>query len=117
MTTTETPMTVSLGTLLSLSTGILLTEFPNVHAAVEHLAGGPVWTHQIPAAMDALVPDLLRQHPWLAEVDAPDDLKSEQDVRGFLAPLIARYGDAHALASAPVGWSSNPITDLIAGMS
>jgi hypothetical protein len=107
-------MTVSLGTLLSMSTYILLTEFANLHAAIEHLAGGPVWTHQLPAAMESLHPELLRQHPWLAEVDAPDDLKSEQDVHDFLAPLVDRYGDVHAVTSAPSGWASNPIADLTA---
>jgi hypothetical protein len=107
-----TPKTVPLGALLGMSTGILLTDFPTLHAAIERLAGGPVWTHQLPAAMTALRPALIEQHPWLDEIPAPN-LTGEEAVAAFLAPLIERYGDQHQLTAAPAGWSSNPVTDLV----
>lgn len=109
-------MTVTLGALLSMSTGVLLTEFPKLHAAIEHLAAGPVWTHQLPDAMDAIHPFLLMQHPWLADIARPGVLRSEQDVRGFLAPLIASHGDEHVLTPVPGGWSRDPLKDLVERM-
>jgi hypothetical protein len=108
----STAKTVSLGTLLSMSTYVLLTDFPSVHAAIETLAGGPVWTHQLPAAMEALRPSLIAQHPWLDEI-TPPDLDGEEACAAFLAPLIERYGDQHQLTAAPGGWDSDPIKDAL----
>jgi hypothetical protein len=108
--------TVSLGALLSMSTGVLLAKFTDLHAAIECLAGGPVWTHQLPDAVDALRPELIRQHPWLDDITVPGDLADEAACAAFLAPLAARYGDEHPLAAAPSGWSSDPVADLVSKM-
>jgi hypothetical protein len=105
--------TVSLGDLLSMSTGILLTPFSQMHAAVETLAGGPVWTHQLPDAIDALRPALLAQFPWLADITAPEGLDSREAVDAYLAPLIEIHGDQHALTAAETGWRRDPIADLV----
>ena len=107
--------TFSLGTLLSMSTGILLTDFPAVHEAIETLAGGPVWTHQLPAAMNALRPALISQYPWLDQI-TPPDLGDEEACAAFLAPLIEEHGDRHALVAAPAGWGSDPFADAVAAM-
>ena len=45
--TTLDGKTFSLAAILSLTTGILMSDFGELHALIEHLEGGPVWTHEM----------------------------------------------------------------------
>lgn len=52
--------------LASLTSGILMSErFGPVHAAIEHIMGHPVWTHQIPAYADRVKSIILERYPDL----------------------------------------------------
>lgn len=61
-----------LGVVLSLATGKMLSRngFGAIHEAIEYMAGGPVFTHQIPRVLDEIEPVLLARYPVLATVNA-----------------------------------------------
>lgn len=57
--------------ILSLSEGILLTEFSIMHEAAEFLLGHPIWTHEF-ASKDLwkiMRASVLTQHPQLKKTD------------------------------------------------
>lgn len=57
-------------TILSVVSGKLCCrDFGDVHACIEAMAGGPVWTHQIPAWMRANEAKLRAAFPDLAGFD------------------------------------------------
>ena len=52
--------------LASITSGVLMIEpFSLVHEAIEHLAGHPVWTHELPSYSLAITPSLMVLYPWL----------------------------------------------------
>lgn len=107
--------TFGTGAVLSAYTGYFVTEkFSDVHELIEHLAGGPVWTHQLGPAMEALKPALLAQLPWLGEIEAPAPFNGEEHCRNWVALVSATYGAEHEIATVEGGWSRNPITGLAA---
>lgn len=62
-----------LGDVLSVTTGILVSRrhVDGVYDVLQHMVGGPVWTHQLPRVSDEVTPDILRQHPWLGDITVP----------------------------------------------
>jgi hypothetical protein len=60
-----------LGDLLSISDGRLLSpeHIGGVYKILNHMTGDNLMTHQLPLACDAMLPELLTQHPWLKDVD------------------------------------------------
>lgn len=106
--------TFPIGVILSASTGVFVCDrFADVHELIEHLAGGPVWTHQLGDAVESLLPGLVAQLPWLAGVPAPS-LSGEEECRAWVVEQSERYGAEHAVTPVRYGWSRNPITDLAA---
>lgn len=95
MTKSRTSSRFHLGAILTVTTGTMLApDFNSVHELVEHLAGGPVWTHQIPRVCDEAVGPLLAQHPDLAAVDVPEFAEPyEVTVAAKLAEPAARFGE------------------------
>lgn len=59
----------STGAILSAISGKLVCDFSEVHACIEAMAGGPVWTHQLPAVMRQLEPAAKAAFPDLADWD------------------------------------------------
>ena len=57
-----------LGAVLSMTTGKLLCQMDDIYRIAAHLAGGPVWTHQLGRVMTESKPHLLTQFPALAAV-------------------------------------------------
>lgn len=105
--------TFGTGAVLSVYTGYLVTEnFSDVHELIEHLAGGPVWTHQLGDATAALNPALLGMLPWLGEIEAPAPFNGAEHCRSWVALVSATYGAEHQVATVEGGWSRNPVTDL-----
>lgn len=108
------PRTFPTDVIISAATGRLVTRhFSEVHRLVEHMAGGPVWTHQLPDAMDALAPGLRGQLPWLAEVAPPEEFRDEAHVFSWAAEQAGRHGAEHEVAVIEGGWSRDPIADLV----
>lgn len=57
-----------------MSSGVLFCNFSAMHECVTHLAGGPVWTHELgnKAFVDMLAADVKRQAPFLASINTED---------------------------------------------
>lgn len=80
--------------LASITTGVLLLEpFSLVHEAIEHIAGHPVWTHELPSYSRAITPSLMALYPWLP-TSQPDDWEAlAADLAwNYPNPLPARGG-------------------------
>mgnify|MGYP005614776639 CR=1 FL=1 len=75
-----------LGAVLSMTTGKLLCQMDDIYRIAAHLAGGPVWTHQLGRVMTESKPHLLTQFPALAAVTG------EEVTHDNFAPMPA---DAH----------------------
>lgn len=55
--------------ILSAISGRLLCPFSDMHAVIEAMAGGPVFTHQLPAVRRSLEPAMRAAFPDLADLD------------------------------------------------
>src|SRR5213080_1242489 len=75
-----------LGDLISITTGRLVSprHIGGVYDIIDFVTGVQHMTHQIPRAADAVKPWLLEQHRWLADIDVPDGLDSEEKVLTWL---------------------------------
>lgn len=66
MTTKNFPTAV----VLSIVSGkICIQDFGQIHACIEHMAGGPIWTHQLPAWLGENEERLREAFPDLAAYD------------------------------------------------
>ncbi len=81
-----------LGAVLSLATGRLVSEFADMHGLIEHLCGGPVWTHELASVADACTAEVLRQRPDLTGVPVPI-VQSEAEAQEYVAQQAAEHGD------------------------
>lgn len=85
-----------LGAVLGVSTGILMSEFGEMQEVVEHLCGGPVWTHELLSVAEPCREEVLRQRPDLAGVVVPDLSEIEDKwafLKGWLVGQAQIYGD------------------------
>ena len=57
------------GAILSAISGKLVCDFRELHACIEAMAGGPVWTHQLPTVWRQLEPAMRAAFPDLADWD------------------------------------------------
>jgi hypothetical protein len=55
--------------IVSAISGVALVDFGEIHAVIEELAGGPVWTHQIPSVIRSMKPNAAKAFPDLAAID------------------------------------------------
>ena len=55
--------------IISAITGKLVGPFTDVHGCIERMAGGSVWTHQLPAVMRRIEPLARAAFPELSAVD------------------------------------------------
>lgn len=95
-----------LSDILSVTTGRLLSHdgMDGVYRILQYLTGTPIYTHQIPRAVDHCHLPLLRQHPQLldvvpvtnAQIDAIDTWLTEQErVYGETLPVTPVEGWEH----------------------
>ncbi len=77
--------------LLSISTGVLLCPFGDMHECVEYLAGQPVFTHQLAFKpfVDQLKAAVVTQYPDLA---VNSDHVTPENWQQFRADCIAKLG-------------------------
>ncbi|MFD8970527.1 hypothetical protein ACFV0C_36995 [Streptomyces sp. NPDC059568] len=87
-----------LADVLSVTTRWTLTEDPSVAAAIErvcavlgHMTGQSIYLHQAPDVADACVPELIKQHPFLADLVLPAD-RSDAVVMPWLAKAERVHG-------------------------
>lgn len=94
-----------LGDLLSITDGHLVSpeHIAGVYKIVDFVTDQPHMTHQLPRAADEIRPWLLRQHPWLAQIQVPDGLDSETKVLTWLVKATDRWGAMHEVEQLPFG--------------
>ncbi|MEU7170238.1 hypothetical protein ABZ949_01950 [Micromonospora tulbaghiae] len=82
-----------LGDILSITTGRLVSpdHIDGVYRILNHMTGDSLFTHQLGRASDECTPELLRQHPDLAEV-VPPKFDGEAHIWRWLAEQTDRYG-------------------------
>lgn len=83
-----------LGDILSVTTGRMVSprHVDGLYDLLGFMAGESVWTHQLPRVSDECAPELLRQHPDLAEVQPPEHFRDEAHVWEWLAEQTDRFG-------------------------
>lgn len=82
-----------IGDVLSVTTGILVSPrlIAGVYDVLNYMTGESVYTHQIPRISQEAGPVLIRQHPWLAEIDLSDVIPDSWRER--LDTIIAEHGE------------------------
>lgn len=102
--------------ILTVTTGALLSHdgMDGLYRILNYLTGDSLMTHQLPAAADAMRPELLTQLPWLAEVVPPNDATTEQILQ-WRDWAEAKHGTEHELTAPPSSiWGEHdPIQELV----
>lgn len=102
-----------LGALLSLSTGVLVAPFGDVHELLDFMTGDQLFTHQIPRAGDACLPALLEQHPDLpTEIPAGVNLNSKQACREYVTGIAVELGESRTITPLASWEKRNPMVEL-----
>jgi len=116
-TATPEPQQFHLGDMLSITDGHLVSpnHMDGVYRIIDYITGIPHFTHQLPRAADECKTWLLKQHPWLAEVIAPDEFRDKAHVDEWLAALASKYGEFHPVAPMPFGAyvGREPLSELV----
>lgn len=105
-----------LGDVLSVTTGFLVAPrgMEAMYDLLSFMTGDSLFTHQLPRACDECAPDLLRQHPKLAEVEVPAKFADEAHALAWLAEQVAVFGER--LDVAPLAEADHtridPLTEL-----
>lgn len=106
--------TFSLGAAFSVTTGVLLVEFDQVHQLLEYLVGHPLFTHQLPGVAAACAAEVLDQHPSLGDYPPPT-LSGAEECAAWVASRAERFGAE--LEIAPMAPGSHVPTDPIADLA
>ena len=82
-----------IGDILSITTRRLVSPdlIDGVYRILNYMTGDNLFTHQIPRVCKECAPELLRQHPHLAEVDA--SIVTAENCKDWLAEQVAKYGE------------------------
>lgn len=104
-----------LGDILSITTDRLVSprKMDGVYEILNYMTGDDLFTHQLPRAADECAPELLRQHPQLADVDA-SSVHDPATAEAFLAEMKAAHGDTLPVLPLPMGAHLNidPLKEL-----
>lgn len=103
-----------LGDVLSMTTGKLLSpsHMGGIYKIAQHLAGEPVWTHQLGRVMTESRPHLLAQFPALEPVTG-EDVTPENHQR-WLAVMVETLGEWFDVLPMPADAheSIDPLSEL-----
>lgn len=105
-----------IGDILSVTTGRLVSprHISGVYDILGWMVSEDLMTHQLPRVSDECAPDLRRQHPDLAAVVVPEDVRDEASVMSWLSAQVSAFGETRPVAKlapedhTPIG----PITEL-----
>ena len=106
--------------IASLTTGVLLCKFEEMHEAAEYVAGGPVFTHQFPLIMGHIRDLILKQHPGLptelhgVTTENYMDYRLDLD-RRFGAEILIEEGDGASLMSPLDGTPADKPVIIVGG--
>jgi hypothetical protein len=115
--TTMTTKTFDLGTVLTVTTGRLLTDIGNVYNILDFMTNDNLMTHQLPRASNACTKPLLAQFPQLNEVEVPESFEGEDHdphaaVKNWLDTQKVIYGNAFEVEPLESFEHKNPLTEL-----
>lgn len=105
-------MQFHLGAVLSMTTGKLLCQMDDIYRIAQHLAGEPVWTHQLGRVMTESKPHLLAQFPALANLTGED--VTTENYAAWLLDRVAEHGEWFDVAPMPehAHVSIEPLSEL-----
>lgn len=109
--------TFSLGAILSVTTGIALCEFSEIHQLLDHMTGDTLHAHQLPRASDECEDDLRSQFPQLADIEVPANLPRPELYVQWVETLHGQYGARHEVRPLRPGQHTviEPVTVVIDG--
>ena len=101
-----------LGAVLSMTTGKLLCQMEDIYRIARHLAGEPVWTHQLGRVITESKPHLLVQFPSLAPVTGEEVTRDNFAV--WLYERVTEHGEWFEVAPmlADAHESIDPLSEL-----
>jgi len=88
-----------LGAVLSMTTGKLLCQIDDIYKIAQHLAGQPVWTHQLGRVMTESKQHLLAQFPALVAVTGNE--VTAENFASWLYERVAEHGEFLDVAPMP----------------
>lgn len=91
-----------IGDILSITTGYLVApeRIDGVYKILNFMTGDNLFTHQLPRACRECAPHLLRQFPWLEDIQ-PEGFATPESVDPWLAAQVQRYGEYHEVQVIP----------------
>lgn len=110
-----TTKTFDLGTVLTVTTGRLLTDIDNLYDILGFMTGESLFTHQLPRASVACKGPLLEKFPELAEITVPeksDTFDTAKKIMAWLDTQKAIYGNAFEVEPLESFEHKNPLTEL-----
>ena len=101
-----------LSAVLTMTTGKLLCQMEDIYRIAQHLAGEPVWTHQLGRVMTESKPHLLEQFPALAAVTGEE--VTPENFAAWLYERVAAHGEFLDVAPLPerAHESIDPLSEL-----
>jgi hypothetical protein len=116
MTTINPPVRFALGAVLSVVTGVVLTDdFGQIHELLDHMTGDALFTHQLPRAADECAAEVYRQHPQLRELAVPEFAEPTRvTVPAWMDKQVARFGASLPVAPLSAGDHTriDPLTEM-----
>lgn len=103
----------SLGTVLSVTHGVLLCDIGDCYKILNFMTGDKLFTHQLPRAAKECAPALLRQHPFLSDIDVSDI--DTTNYREKLAVLLAKH--PNRLPVRPLGNGEHEFIDPLSELA
>lgn len=104
----------SLGDVLSVTTGRLLSNMDGLYDILNYMTGDNLFTHQLVRATQVCEPVLLNQYPDLAKVVVPEDFGGDKDaVAQWLAQQEQTYGSTLAVEPLESWERKDPINELV----
>lgn len=93
-----------LGDVLSITTGCLLSPsgMGGIYKILNYMTGDNLYTHQLMRAEAECRPELLRQHPALADVKTPA-LSGQTEVETWVAAMAKIHGETLPVQPLPDG--------------
>lgn len=90
-----------LGDILSLTTRRLVSmrHMEGVYDILNYMTRDNLFTHQLPRAYKECKPWLLRQHPWLKQIDASN--VTPENHKDWLAKQCGAFGEHHNVERIP----------------
>jgi hypothetical protein len=114
----DTTKTFPLGDVLNIATGNLITNVGAIYDVLNYMTGDDLMTHALPRAMETCQPNILAQHPQLADVSLPakpDGHKwTSESVAEWLKEQEAQYGVELTITPLTKGLHTriNPLVEL-----